>query len=293
MLGKKIAVCFSGQTRTFDKTCDSIFQSFSGLDVDYFFSTWHSSCENNEQLLSTFSARGINLKSFEFITEPNFLVHEKNIAKSYLESFPDFYILNQWYGVERAISLVTDIEEIECFKYDVIIRCRFDLLTNFSFSDVASLSKEDCINIVPAGTGGSDQYIFGDRDLMVVLKGIRKWLCDFPNKYEGSFGFYASPLLRAYIYDNKLGVNFINGAPLVVLREKNSSKRSASALRVERIKLYVANFMPEFVDKLWAGDRYSYEAVTRNEQGEKIVFPWDAKFYNPPRRHFVSTFEKK
>lgn len=121
---QKIAVCLSGHPRTFADVASSIFDTFADFDVDYYFSTWDGQAEN-AQVLEIFAQHHANLLSYEFVKQPDLLKIERQICEAYTESFPDFFIMHQWYGVSRSIGLAMQLSELLDIQYDFIVRMRF------------------------------------------------------------------------------------------------------------------------------------------------------------------------
>lgn len=258
-----VAVCLSGHSRTFDRTVKKMKEKFG--NVDFFFSTWNG--PQNEELLKIFSENEINLVSYEFVSEPSQLERERKIVNKFQNSYPDFFILNQWYGVKRAIRLMLDSQEISGKKYDWVFRCRFDLDIGFSIDDLPAKTNADGINIVPASTGGSDQFIYGGFDAMSKFIFFEQWLMQYVERYNGEYGFYASSLVRSYFLDLEIPINIID-LPLKVLRSHSGSPRK---LREERTRRYVEANFPDLASILWAGER----TVAKNSN----PCPWEPGFH--------------
>lgn len=266
---KKIAVCLSGHPRTFADVASSIFDTFADFDVDYYFSTWDGQAEN-AQVLEIFAQHHANLLSYEFVKQPDLLKIERQICEAYTESFPDFFIMHQWYGVSRSIGLAMQLSELLDIQYDFIVRMRFDLLSNFKFKDIISAYQRGSIVIVPSLTKGSDQFFFAQPQEMRKFIHFPQWLSSFAEKYEAKYGFYASPLLRAFIHDSDLDIIFVREADLSVARVE----KDARALREQRTRDYIQERMLDLADKLWRGNRARFKMSDKDG-----IPPWNPKFY--------------
>lgn len=97
-----------------------------------------------------------------------------------------------------------------------------------------------------------------------------QWLSSFAEKYEAKYGFYASPLLRAFIHDSDLDIIFVREADLSVARVE----KDARALREQRTRDYIQERMLDLADKLWRGNRARFKMSDKDG-----IPPWNPKFY--------------
>jgi hypothetical protein len=260
----KIAVCLSGHPRTFERTAQKIKQALG--EADFYFSTWSS--DYNETLLDVFRAHEFNLIGYEFISEPVQLANERQIISDFADSFPDFFILNQWFGVKRVIQLMHNHTQVLKKNYEIVIRCRFDLDCRFTTEQLIKSFKVDAFNFVKASAGGSDQLLFGSPEVMGKFLYFEEWLLNFSNKFDRRHGFFASPLVRAYFLDLGIPVN-ISTLDMRVLRE---GKGSPSAAREQRTREYIAKHFSEFDGIAWHGPRNVDHILKPG--------PWDEKYGN-------------
>lgn len=258
---KNIAVCMSGHPRTFAKVAKKIGAVFG--NVDFFFSTWHG--DEWQSIPELFVRNKMNLAAFEFVSEPIQIENEKKIISTFLHSCPDFFILNQWYGVKRALQLMFEYEQTSQKKYDLIFRCRFDLDLKFSLENAIELARLDSLNYVRAGSGGSDQFLYGSREVMSRFLKFEEWLLSFGDNFGAEYGFYASLLVKAYFLSSGIPINQVS-LPLRVLRDDPESPRE---VREARTRKHIADNHPEFADIAWQGTR-----------GPKVKpSPWESGFY--------------
>ncbi|TKD61468.1 hypothetical protein FBG13_12220 [Cobetia marina] len=273
MNNKKIAVCISGHPRTIGKTARGFFDLF-GEDIDFFFSTWDS-CKG-EQAENKLKEEGINLKAFEYVSEPDYSYHELNILESYPGGFPDFFILSQWYGFKRSLRLMLDYEEVHNITYDYIFRARFDLAFDTSLEELFKLSSDDAINYIAAITKGSDQFFYGLRKNMIKFIDFEKWLISFPEKFGTQYGYFASPLVKAFVLDNNIKLNNVL-QPIKVIRATSGSARE---LREARTRQYIINNFPDLSNDVWVGDR-SKMKVSKPA-------PWDKNYTDKFKSMFMT-----
>ncbi len=263
-MNQKIAVCISGLPRTFEKTAEKMRKVFG--NADFYFSTWAT--EDNNSLPELFKRHKINLVAYEFVSEPLQLENEKKILNICKDGYPDFFILNQWIGVKRAIQLMLDYRQALRREYDVVFRCRFDLDLNFSVENALRRAKGDALNYITAATGGGDQFLYGSPETMSKLLGFNSWLMDYVTRYGSRYGFHASPLVRAYFLELGIPINRVD-LPMSVMRPAGVSGR---AMREERTRNHIRQYFPEYVDVAWKAERV--EMVV-----EKLT-PWSKKFHD-------------
>lgn len=267
----RIAVCLSGHPRTFKLTAKKIKQALG--EADFYFSTWSS--DYNETLLSIFKEHEFNLQGYEFISEPLQLENERQILADFTNSFPDFFILNQWFGVKRSIQLMNDYSQALSKNYDIVVRCRFDLDCNFSTLELLDKFKPDSFNYVKATTGGSDQFLYGSQETMNHFLGFERWLLDFSKKFDPRNGFFASPLVRAYFMDKQIPVNRVS----LNLKVHRADRTPPGVAREQRTRDYISKYFPEFEGEAWHGPRLINHVVRPG--------PWDKSFANNNLLMFV------
>ncbi len=133
---KRVAVCFSGQLRTWKK----VFETWEYLvfneeiEVDYFFHAWE------ENTIPKFGVLQSNLELFdlpenekeeivEFLKPKLFKFESQKWfndfvnAKEYINPYSC-----QYYSMMESAKLKTQYEQENGFQYDAVIKCRFDLL---------------------------------------------------------------------------------------------------------------------------------------------------------------------
>jgi hypothetical protein len=159
----KIAVCFSGMMRHSSVTAEYIKNKFKEFNVDYFVHTWSENTNRSVHPDSEFVEQYCIDNNIDFsnkqnrkdaankltITPDNSFNELKktnevfNFVKTEVESFSKYkelcwkYKVRQfiplWYSWWKSIKLKQQVENQYGFKYDVVIKMRFDLLLPDTF----------------------------------------------------------------------------------------------------------------------------------------------------------------
>ena len=129
----RIAVCLSGQPRTYRYTIDNIKNYFSDYDVDYFCHAWN---------YDTNKVKNFETNSLDYVEE---LVDVDDFKKSIIEKFqPKELIIDSadklknhrfpyyslLYSQLMANHYKRQYENKNGFKYDYVIKARYDLVFN-------------------------------------------------------------------------------------------------------------------------------------------------------------------
>lgn len=197
----KIAVCISGEPRTFKYCINSFNRFFYGHDIDIYIA-----CRSNtdiEAIKKHYAPTNINIysdidysnlerkgiKAFGFINKK----HGITIP----QANPN--ILPMWYGIKQSLlALINSGNKPEL--YDAICRCRFD---TFFKSPLPELNfKKDTIYIDPAYNehdGYSDQFAIGHPSAMKEYFSLFNWI---PQSYDldyGEKGYLPERILKIYL----------------------------------------------------------------------------------------------
>jgi hypothetical protein len=137
----KIAICYSGLVRSFEKTFDNhkrALINFNNAEADIFAHFWEPKSESKRWILDNVQHEKVifeNSKDEEFKEEA-----EGNAA--FAEWVTKAYkALSMFYGVEKSINLALEYERANSFKYDFIVRMRTDLF--FLYNSLSKLEKHD------------------------------------------------------------------------------------------------------------------------------------------------------
>lgn len=186
----KLAVCMSGEIRTFDYCKESIIKYFAGtkpphpythVEVDYFCHTWKDTERNFDPNSRHYRGESsVDMSKIyhmiDYLKPKRVLVDDKidriknNQHGVFLDLFESFY---------RSVYLKRDYEIENGFEYDLVVKCRYDL----SFSVVMDSSHvfevphlwwddrmfHECMKRYPPEMNGimtQDVYFFGSSRLM-------------------------------------------------------------------------------------------------------------------------------
>jgi hypothetical protein len=149
-----IAVCITGQYRTWDRVKDNILQNIIRDNTDVFFV-----CDEDLSIPNI---------SHEIVKE-----HQSFYDTSVLQSFcsrtrPEVVVencINMFYKVKRCNDLKKQYENIHNFKYDIVVRLR----TDTPFRSPLSFSEDKDKIFIPANLdygGVCDQFAYGCSELM-------------------------------------------------------------------------------------------------------------------------------
>tara|TARA_R110002050_G_scaffold5805_2_gene24994 strand:+ start:210 stop:860 length:651 start_codon:yes stop_codon:yes gene_type:complete len=213
----KIAVCFSGQIRSFNLVKDSI-KNFLLYDpnVDVFCHTYYkydnSKFENfyNPACTVDYGDFGdINLNELIDLYKP---ISFKFEAPSYEENAKSMFN-----SIYESNELKKQYEEANDFKYDLVVRCRYDLLFNAHTNYVI----DDNIHVInrPGGRGGiNDWYAYGNSQNMDIYSSVFACYKDTENVKE----IGPEKLLGEHVQKNNVPVEFLQNYNFCLQRRDGS-----------------------------------------------------------------------
>ena len=204
----KIAICLSGQPRFLERGYQQISEKItSKYDVDFFVHTWW---DNNLSAIG--SNRGYTYKSnsLELIMEyykPILMLNEPQIIfNTYndvdYEKIKPISPYSMFYSIKSSNDLKSFYEKKNNFKYDVVIRCRFDILIeifdiNLSDIDLSYIYTDAVGNGFP-----NDQLAISSSENMDYYSSLYDRIDTYYN--EGIRNFVGERLLRHHLKDSKL-----------------------------------------------------------------------------------------
>jgi hypothetical protein len=187
-----IAVCITGQIRTWDRVKDNILQNIIRDNTDVFFV-----CDED------LSIPNVN---HEILKEPQSIYDESVLQLFGSRKNPETSVencINMFYKIMKCNELKTQYENEKNFKYDIVIRLRTD--THFREPVIFSEDKDKIF--IPNNLdfcGVCDQFAYGSSDYMNIF-------CNsFPNikKYfDEGCKFHPETLLKYHC--DKSGLNVI------------------------------------------------------------------------------------
>ena len=168
----KIALCLSGQIRSYQKSYEYYLKNLiENNDVDVFIHTWnidtdiYTELNTFNQLKETFKPKSFSLsKQFPEDQFKNYTVID--------ERWPAKNTFQMWYSVFKANELKREHELTNGFKYDMVVRTRFDFALNTKIDLNIEKNKLYVPNDLIKGTidpnqmAANDQFAYGDSDVM-------------------------------------------------------------------------------------------------------------------------------
>lgn len=172
----KVAICLSGHLRTYDKCVSSLMSYFVyPFKADIFCHTWNSignpySTKGNIDGAFTRPLTHAEKNNFISLYKPKkFIIDDKPYSplpqddKDFLNQFSG-PMFDMFYGVKMANELKCLYEKENNFKYDLVIRCRYDLKFKKSLDVKNMIINHNNIYIPNFGNwhdGANDQFAIG------------------------------------------------------------------------------------------------------------------------------------
>ena len=168
----KIAVCLSGQPRTWRHACPTLSAFFAAHEVSAFFHTWDEADPAEvEALVAAYAPRAYAVEA-----RPAFLDEKRRLAARFPDR-PPLTTFDMFHSMARSLGLALDADAGGA-GFDLICRTRFDLIYDGAWNGAAPPPRS---LIAPAGlygpTGGcNDQFAIGAPDVMRLYAGVSAWL---------------------------------------------------------------------------------------------------------------------
>jgi len=117
----KVALCLSGQPRSFEKGFEYYKKNLLDVyDVDVFLHTWYYDFFDYSKLIDLYKPKSIKVQK------------PLNINLERFSQYCNYNIFSLFYGIKQSYSLLQETENDEDFKYDWVVRSRYDYALNFS-----------------------------------------------------------------------------------------------------------------------------------------------------------------
>jgi hypothetical protein len=201
----KIALCLSGQPRSFEKGYEYHKKNLlDHYDVDVFIHTWADS-PGLEELVKLYNPVAVMIEQkpvgdFDerFTNTPNAVVH------------PPRFTVAMLYSIFKSCELKVAHELTEGFSYDWVIKSRTDYALNiklpFEELDNTKLYIPNC-RMVPTRDFGNDQFAFGGSDVMNKRMAIYQNMEHF---YDQNVAMIGEDMMRAQLHETNLhGENLV------------------------------------------------------------------------------------
>lgn len=201
----KIALCLSGQPRSFEKGYEYHKKNLlDHYDVDVFIHTWADS-PGLEELFKLYDPVSVMVEQkpvgdFDerFTNTPNAVVH------------PPRFTVAMLYSIFKSCELKVAHELTNKFSYDWVIKSRTDYALNiklpFEKLDNTKLYIPNC-RMVPTRDFGNDQFAFGGSDVMNKRMAIYQNMEHF---YDQNVAMIGEDMMRAQLHETNLhGENLV------------------------------------------------------------------------------------
>jgi len=250
----KIAVCLSGQFRTFDYCYDSILNYFG--DVDYFCHTWNYNDFKEKKPNSVLETRQEIVdeteiaKKLEILNPRGVQIQGNDVIKE------NFLWSSLFYSQMAANNLKIQYEIDNNFRYDIVIKSRYDLIfklnSKFKVNQYANTSnyfKNHDLFVLhqeraPEGfymINISDVIYYGSSTAMDIMANLY-WYAKEKNKqtskFEDNYNLIPGCIISDYVSDHNLRFIYDHNLQELVYR------RSAEPLdyRVDYDKIVEKHF---------------------------------------------------
>lgn len=185
----RIALCLSGQPRTWRHTRESLLAFFAGHEVDIFLHSWAG--EDDGELAEVVGAYRPVAQALE--PRPAFRMQKRMLADHFPHR-PPLSVFDMNHSTAASLALA-------CSRpgYDLVVRARFDALFDGVWSGEAPPAGAV---VVPAGypdpMGCNDQFAIGAPQAMAAYAGVADWLPRALPHVRGH-SFAPEAVLRAYL----------------------------------------------------------------------------------------------
>jgi hypothetical protein len=136
---KRIAICLSGQLRTFETAYPGILRYFNSVNPDYFIHTWSANTWHKKNVEKVIPHIHTQIDEDDI----NLAVSIFNPKKYQIDKNKIFDVdmsQSQQFSAMSSNELKKQYEIENNFKYDVVVKCRFDIiwnpLTEFNITNV-------------------------------------------------------------------------------------------------------------------------------------------------------------
>jgi hypothetical protein len=213
----KMAICLSGHVRTFELTYIGLIENvLKKYDCDVFISTWDNigNIRYGTHYKNGFdeSDKKINIDKIKEIYKPKSILVENSLEygkNDTRKSFDDIktrngtnvkFVIPMFYKIWNCNQLKKKFEEDNNIKYDLTLRCRFDVY-------IKNINTEMAINktqFVPGHCGLNDMIFLGNEGYMNDVSDLYTILSpEIPfSEFEN-----AENLLYEHIKNNKIPFN--------------------------------------------------------------------------------------
>jgi len=201
----RIAACISGQPRSFEKGFEYINKNLlSKYDVDVFYHTWKKDKTDYAKLESLYKPK--NSIVDDPLPDLSFETKYPRIPNS---KFPAYFTMSAFNSIYKASKIREKYESANNFKYDWVVRLRFDYALNATpdFSlDNSKLYVPNCRMVIERDFC-NDQFAFSSSD--IITKYCRTFL-NIQKYYDEGVIMIGEDMLQANLkHYNLVGENLV------------------------------------------------------------------------------------
>jgi len=225
---RKIALCLSGQPRYIIDGYNQIkTHILDKYDVDVFIHTWFDETKTGERFdfspNNTYGRTGVlepnTLVLISELYNPLALVYEKKIDfntyndVNYEKQRP-LSLYSMYYSILKSNELKSKYEVEKQFKYDLVIRCRFDIIFNTFNLDLETINTDLVYVSGEINPYPNDQFAVSNSENMDKYASLFNNIKLYYGK--GFKEFVNEKILRYHISEQNLKIYFTNNNELLV-----------------------------------------------------------------------------
>lgn len=201
----KVALLLSGQFRDgvdcFNALDMALLKKYNpDVFISYQYSDAGPECSIND-LVNLYNPTMIEFQQMPYFV--NDTIHKLSNYPTYPET-NRASIVYMWYGIQRANNLKTKYENIHNFKYDIVIKSRFDLKI---LEENIELKERENFIFIPIGWdhrgGYNDLFAYGDSNSMNHYCSTFDYLVKYT---ENGCMVHPESLLKAHLHNSELGI---------------------------------------------------------------------------------------
>ncbi len=209
MTKPRLALCISGQPRTWRHCIDSQMACFADYDVDVFFHTWDDVEPSEQQALRA----AYQPVAHAFAARPDFTAHKRNLIQRFgADVFLDAF--DMFYSAQQSITMALASGQ----TYDAIARIRFDLLLDGAVSakalDLNVLNTFDWMN----ENFTTDYFFITAPHIAQIYAGVYDYILNDAFAYYPIQLFVAEAVLRYYLNAHGIRHHYVRDVAHCLLR---------------------------------------------------------------------------
>lgn len=251
----KTAVCLSGHVRYFNKVLPNFIKVFSQLSPDVFIHTWenagyqirNSGYQHENEVAADFSF--VEKLSDHGIVIRNMVVENENMGMLFIEDgkykqqvkVPNKNILSMFRKVELANNLKKEYESKNKFEYDIVFKCRFDMLfqTGLLENEIENVLENKALIYVPCKglqhpekiRQINDHFAFGSSESINYYSDLYSKIDSYysndvpvpPMVTEENCGIHSETLLNFHMKPARTSISVLETQVAYILPHKHAS----------------------------------------------------------------------